>query len=84
MGGQIVVVKVTVGILRRRLTDDDAAVNTVKFLETCVRVPEVSTSVTLPLISEINIFLSMLATIHHFRVFEIKKIRSKTNSVNLT
>lgn len=47
---QIIVVQVTVGVLGRRLADNDAAVQAVKFLETGVRVPKVSAGVTLPLI----------------------------------
>lgn len=53
MSGQVVVVQVTVGVFGRRLTDDNASVQTVKLLKSSVSVPEVGTRVTLPLISVI-------------------------------
>lgn len=52
MRGQIEVVQVRVGVTGRRLTDDDASVQTIQFLETGVSVPEVSTCITSPLVSE--------------------------------
>lgn len=49
---QIEVVQVAVGIPGRGLTHDDTAVETVHLLETRVSVPEVSTGVSCPLVSE--------------------------------
>lgn len=51
--GQIEVVQMGVGVTGRRLADDDAAVQTIQLLETGVSVPEVSTCITSPLVSEI-------------------------------
>lgn len=51
MSGQVIIIQVAVGVFRRWLTDDDAAVQAVELLQTCVCVPEVCTSVTLPLVS---------------------------------
>lgn len=52
VGGQIEVVQVTVGVPGRRLPDDDTPVETVHLLETRVRVPEVSSCVSCPLVTE--------------------------------
>lgn len=50
VGSKIVVVKVAVGVLRWWLSDHDAAIETIKFLQTSVSVPEVGSCVSLPLI----------------------------------
>lgn len=49
--GQIEVVQMRVGITRRRLTHDDAAVQTIDFLQARVRMPEVRARIASPLVS---------------------------------
>lgn len=60
MCGQIVVVQMAVRVLGRRLADYDTAINTVEFLETSMSVPEVSTSITFPLVSETSVVKTLL------------------------
>lgn len=53
VGGEIVIVEMAVGVLGGWLTDGDAAVETVHFLQASVGVPEVGSSVSCyPLVSE--------------------------------
>lgn len=51
VGGQIEIVEMAVGVLGRRLTNDNATEETIQFLQTSMGVPEVSTCVSSPLIS---------------------------------
>lgn len=59
MGSQVKVVQVAVGVFGWWLSDDDAAEEAVQFLETGVSMPEVSTSIASPLVSERRGFVNM-------------------------